>query len=144
MRVERTYFADGTLEIETHYNSQNQRHGRSIGWYTNGQIRWEENYVNGQRHGKSLWWYDNGQKYVELGYCQGQRHGKNIMWHTNGQKEWEVDYRNGKAHGKYILWPRYNCENPRVRYYLYGNPVSEEEYRKHQLIEKLAGLRDDG
>jgi len=30
----------------------NQRHGKCIGWYENGQKRWETDYVNGQIHGK--------------------------------------------------------------------------------------------
>ena len=82
-------------------------------YYPNGQLEHEIPYHQGQLHGLAKYWYENGQIKYEVPYYQGQQHGIAKWWYENGQ-----------------LW----CEN----YYLYGEPVTEEEYRKHELVVKLS------
>jgi len=81
-----------------------QRYGKDIGWYDNGQKRYDNNYVNGKLHGKCAGWYPNGQLHWEENYVNGQRHGKRRKWHDNGQIRWEEDCVDGQLHGKYIAW----------------------------------------
>jgi len=52
----------------------------SKGWYSNGQLWYEWNFVNGQRHGVSKGWYSNGQLAYENNYVNGQRHGLCISY----------------------------------------------------------------
>lgn len=63
-----------------------------------------------------------------------------IQYHyNNGNLRWEESYHEGQRHGIFKHWHRneeFCCED----YYLYGNKVTKEEYRKHELIEKLSGL----
>ena len=82
-------------------------------YYPNGQLEHEIPYHQGQRHGIGKWWYENGQLQYETTYHQGQLHGIGKWWHEDGQ-----------------FW----YEN----YYLYDKQVTEEEYRKHELIVKLS------
>ena len=84
-------------------------------YYPNGQIKYEIPYHQGQRHGIRKWWHENGQIWYETTYHQGQLHGIGKWWYEDGQ-----------------FW----YEN----YYLYDEQVTEEEYRKHELIESLACL----
>jgi len=86
--------------------------------YPNGNIKSEAHYHRGQQHGKSVGWYENGQQWWERDYHHGQQHGKSVGWHENGQQLWEI-------------------------YILYGNEVTEEEYRKHQLIIQVAGIEQE-
>lgn len=60
-------------------------------------------------------YYQTGELYYEIPYENGERHGIQKGYYKTG----EVNY----------IW-----------YYLYGNEVTEEEYRKHQLTEQLAGI----
>ncbi|KKL59678.1 hypothetical protein LCGC14_2212890 [marine sediment metagenome] len=60
-------------------------------------------------------YWSNGKLKYEVPYHQGQRHGVVKWWYKSGQLE---------------------CEN----YFLYDEPVTKEEYRKHELIESLACL----
>jgi len=36
------------------------------GWYENGKLSFEENYVNGIGEGRFRWWFENGQLNVIL------------------------------------------------------------------------------
>lgn len=85
-------------------------------YYDNGRLRYEAPYYKNLRHGIRKWWYENGQPECELPYYQNQRHGLSMWWYENGKPEFKS-------------------------YHLYGEQVSEEEYHKHKLIEKLACLK---
>ena len=85
------------------------------GWHKNGQPRYEHNLHNGQPHGVDKGWHENGQLWYKISYHQDQRHGISKYWHSDGKLIYE-------------------------KYFLYGNKVTEEEYRRHEIIEKLSGL----
>ena len=71
-------------------------HGKSKGWYENGQSWWEDDYMNGKQHGKSKGWYPNGQLWWEHDYVDGKLHGKSIGWHANAELMCEEDYVDGE------------------------------------------------
>ena len=86
-------------------------------YYTNGQLSFEYNYKDGKLHGLSKEWYSSGAIGCERYFKNGKRHGPDKFWKEH-QKLTHVDY------------------------YLYGNRVTEEEYKTHDLIEKLAELTE--
>lgn len=88
------------------------------GYYNDGQIR--------------FWWpVENVQPH---GICKG--------WHENGQLHYECSFQHGKEHGVEKRWNEFG-ELTCIKYYLYDEEVSEEEYRKHELITQLAGVKDE-
>jgi len=72
-------------------------------FYYNGQIEYEEYYLNNKLHNpegpafKS--WYDNGQIKYEEYYLNGKRHNSDgpayKCWYDNGQIEYEEYWLNG-------------------------------------------------
>lgn len=111
-RVKRDHYKNGQLRYEVPYHNYKQ-HGIEKWWHDNGQIQYEISWYKGQRHGIYKWWYDNGQVRLEAIFYCNQRHGIIKEWYSSGM----LDYK---------------------KYYLYHKEVTEEEYRKHKLIERLA------
>jgi len=70
--------------------------GKSLWWYKNGQLKWEENFKNGEAHGKSLGWFETGQLKYEHNYKNGNYHGKCLSWYDNGQLFYEEYWKNGE------------------------------------------------
>jgi antitoxin component YwqK of YwqJK toxin-antitoxin module len=108
-------------------------------YYKNGQLKYERTYHQGKRHGVLKWWYENGQLYYELTYRQGLPHGIDKCWYNNGKPHSETPYHQGQLHGMGKWWDN-NGRLKQNLYYLYGLEVTEEEYRKHELITGLSGV----
>ena len=87
-------------------------------YWKNGKLRFEHPFVGDKWCGTLKGWYENGERDYEHGYQNDILHGPVKGWDQKGRVLYED-------------------------YYLYGNQVSKEEYHKHQLITKLAGI-DDG
>ena len=86
-------------------------------------------------------YYENGQLEYEYPCQNGKRHGICKAWWENGQLRYEYPYQNGKAHGIRKIWYKNGKLGYKYKYYyLYGEEVSPEEYRKHELITQLSGL----
>jgi len=66
-------------------NIHGQKHGIYREWYSNGQLRYEHNYVHDLKHGICYGWYPNGQLKYEDNYFHGQKHGICRRWYPNGQ-----------------------------------------------------------
>lgn len=84
-------------------------------YYSNGQLCSETPYSEGQAHGILKAWWADGRRWYKVTFYEGQRHGIAEYW-----------YKDGRLFHK--------------GYYLYNDPVIEEEYRRHELIKKLSGL----
>lgn len=69
------------------------------------------------------------------------RSGWEEKWYINGQKKYELYWKDGREHGMLTFWDRDGCVSSQY-YYLDGEEVSEEEYRRYKAITKLAGLED--
>lgn len=84
-------------------------------YYSDGQLKHEIPYKGTNRYGIARWWHKNGQLECKESYHNGQLHGMVNWWHSDGQSKRKV-------------------------YYLHDKKVTEEEYRKYELIEELACL----
>jgi antitoxin component YwqK of YwqJK toxin-antitoxin module len=64
----------------------------------NGDLIYEENYLNDKQHGTQYYWNGNGRLAAELNYANGKHHGIQRHWHRNGQLEDEEHYAYGLRH----------------------------------------------
>lgn len=115
--IRRGYYNNGQLSYEhpRHPHYKEHLHGMAKSWYSNGQIEYEIPYNKGTLHGIQRGWYKNGQLMYKVIHHQGQRHGILEWWNKKGKLD-------------------------RTQYCLYGNVVTYEEYRRHELIKTLSGL----
>ena len=58
-----------------YFTKNNQRHGSAKGWYNNGKIKYERNYINGIKEGKITKYYKNGSIQYEGNYQNGIKNG---------------------------------------------------------------------
>jgi len=124
-RVELEFWDDERTQIKSLSEYMgDQLHGKSLGWYRDGQKEFDDNWVNGQLHGKSFDWSPSGQLEREKHYHHGKQHGKSMGWHDNGQIECEIEWTNDNQHGKCVAWD----ENGRV--------ISEEIWEHGRFVSK--------
>ena len=81
------------------------RHGKGIHYYSDGNIRYEGEYVDDKEEGNGKLIYENGDYYIGQ-FKNGMRHGKGVHYYKNGnisryEGELENDKYNGQ--GKLIL-----------------------------------------
>jgi antitoxin component YwqK of YwqJK toxin-antitoxin module len=88
-----------TIEIDTELGYlikktliNGELHGPFVGWYDNGQLEVECEYLFGELHGPYKKWYSNGQPLVECEYLFGEFHGLYKEWYINGRNRVEVNY----------------------------------------------------
>lgn len=83
---------------------QDDRHGRWISWYSNGQKEYEGTYENNLPEGQFTWWYPNSQVRVTGTYKKGKAHGDWAWWFENGQKSEKGQYEDGEPTGSWAYW----------------------------------------
>jgi len=113
-----------------------------IDYYSNGQKRYEEWYLNDKRHredGPAIQrWYESGQKYEEW-YLNNKEHREDDPscqnWYENGQKRYEYWYLNNKIHRE---------DGPSYQQWLYNGQKNYEEwslngnyYKREEWVEEL-------
>jgi len=76
-------------------NNHHQKHGIRRGWYQNGQLWYESNYLQDQRHGIRRGWHENGQFWFETNYYHNKLHGISRGWDDGGKLNYEYNYHYG-------------------------------------------------
>ncbi len=80
------------------------RHGPSVEWYRNGQVKMRGQFREDQRAGKFAWWHENGQKQAEGEFETGTREGRWRWWHDAGTVAIDGQYRNSQPVGTWTWW----------------------------------------
>lgn len=83
---------------------QDDRHGRWVSWYPNGQKEYEGTYENDRPEGQFTWWYPNSQVRVTGSYKAGKANGEWSWWYENGQKSERGQYEAGEPTGSWAYW----------------------------------------
>lgn len=83
---------------------QGQLHGKSEGFYPNGQRQIEEHFNLGISEGIRTRWLTNGVMQSEGKIVQGEFHGEYRKWHENGQLAEFIHFENGTPHGIAKAW----------------------------------------
>ena len=80
-----------------------EKNGKGILYYSNGNILYEGDFINGKPEGNGKFIYENGNYYIgQFKNCL--RNGKGILFYSNGNIKYDDDWINGKkeGNGKYI------------------------------------------
>ena len=102
----------------------------------------ETKYVSGVRNGIEKTYYDLGKVVrYETPYENDLIQGTEINYYKTGPIQRKTTYLNDLQHGKDVRFYM-NGALDYEHYYLYDKQVTEEEYRKHELIEELGGLNE--
>jgi len=139
------YCENGMVAMLTYFKNGNAN-GLSRGWYENGQLNYECNYLDWKKAGLSRTWYENGQL---------AREGKNIIingssiteyersWHENGQLSREekrgYDEDGDPAFNSYLEYTKSWHENGQLatdKKYNKGDPISAECWDKNGVKEQ--------
>ena len=79
-------------------------HGKWISYLEDGQIWYEENYINGKEYGEFILYgygnYNIFHKVKSENKKDGKLDGKSIHYHVNGEINSIVNYKDGKKVGK--------------------------------------------
>ncbi|HTB32307.1 MAG TPA: hypothetical protein VK808_09800 [Bacteroidia bacterium] len=94
--IVREYYMDGKLKGEVQYDKVGKRIGVARGFYKNGVMNAENNFMNNQYNGTAKAWYSNGVLDSEATYINGEENGIVRHYHPNGKLESEVTWKDGK------------------------------------------------
>ena len=72
-------------------------------------------------------------------YKDGKQNGIETHYYRTGEVEREYPFVDGMRHGVIRDYTKAG-ELGRERYVLYGDDATEEEYRRHELTRKVAGI----
>ena len=144
----KSYFDDGNNYFEIQLNEKGYLDGVSKEWYSNGQVKFTESYLNNKCHGDFKYYDENGQiiyhlvfnkgdlldDKIKIWYPNGQIkvNGLNSKWHPNGQKKQEGSnswYYNGNPEKVYengiLIWYYENGKK-----FLETNPMNQSGGKK--------------
>lgn len=71
----KSWWEDGMLKFEYHFNEKGEFHGIVKEWYKNAQVFSDFNYVNGKEVGSQRMWKNNGTIKANYEVVNGERFG---------------------------------------------------------------------
>jgi len=86
----------GEMEAKEYKIQIDDEYFTYISFYPNKQTWYIHNFKNGSLHGKSEGWFSNGNRDYIVNYKNGSRHGNFYGWNEDGTKKYERTYKNGK------------------------------------------------
>ena len=132
---------DYIWEDDKYYIGQiknNLPNGKGTKYYSNGDILYEGDFINGKFEGNGKYFYENGECYVGQ-FKNNLKNGKGTEYYSNGTIKYEGEYINDKAegNGKYILengeyyigqWKNDLPNGKGTKYYPNGKILYEGDY----------------
>jgi len=97
------WYSDGNQAKEVFYKD-NKRDGQYKEWYQDGNKYIVANYIDDKRNGNYEEWYDDGNKYIFTNYVNDKRDGQYKEWYQDGKKYVVANYVNDKRDGNYAEW----------------------------------------
>ena len=71
------------------------RNGKGIEYYSNGNIKYEGDWINDKYEGNGKYIWENGKVYIGQ-HKNGFKHGKGILYYPNGNIKYEGIWINDK------------------------------------------------
>ena len=84
---------------EIRYYHLGKKVGKHIGYWENGNPKFEYYFLNGEHHGVAKEWYKNGKPYRTFHYVNGYEEGSQKMWWENGTIRANYVVKNGRRYG---------------------------------------------
>ena len=78
----------------------NENTGKNKTFDIDGNLVYEEEYIEDMQHGKAISYYPGNKKKDETNFRYDQRHGADIEYYENGKVKSEFNYENGQIHGE--------------------------------------------
>jgi antitoxin component YwqK of YwqJK toxin-antitoxin module len=78
--------------------------GKFMEYYENGNIKGENQFVEGVLNGVTTLYFENGMKSEIRSYKNGRKDGTWLVWNTQGIKVAEANYKNNRKDGKWMIW----------------------------------------
>ena len=136
-----SYYTKTISNRETYINGK--KNGKSVCFFTNGQISEESEWILGTRNGIWKQYFDNNTLKMSTSFVNGKRNGEFILYYPNKLTEWKGYYQNDKRDG---LWEHFDpAGNKDISIeYRDGEPknASELDAKEQELfkeIEKVKG-----
>jgi len=112
----------------THFNPENDPNPSTQkkmerSYFSNGNLEYEAEFVNGKLDGTSKVWLEDGTLYSVSQYSNDQPHGTWKKFHPNGKLMFDVNYEYGQKHGN-EKWFYENGSIKSEQEFDYGNPIS--------------------
>ena len=101
--VERSYFSNGNLEYEAEFVN-GKLDGVSKVWLEDGTLYSVSQYSNDQPHGAWKKFHPNGKLLFAVNYEYGEKHGTEKWYYENGQVKSEQEFEYGNAKSGIIRW----------------------------------------
>ena len=101
--VERSYFSNGNLEYEAEFVN-GKLDGTSKVWLEDGTQYSVSQYSNDQPHGAWKKFHPNGKLLFAVNYEYGEKHGTEKWYYENGQVKSEQEFEYGNAKSGVIRW----------------------------------------
>lgn len=84
---------------ESRLYKQGKKIGKHIGYWEDGNLKFEYYFTNGEHDGPLNEWYQGGQQYKEFHYKNGYEEGSEKMWWENGSIRANYVVKNGRRYG---------------------------------------------
>lgn len=92
------WYDNGQL-MERRYYENGKKVGVHLGWWPNGNKRFEYHYSMDMYDGPVKEWYEDGQLYRSFNYKDGQEFGAQQMWKPDGRISANYEVRDGRKYG---------------------------------------------
>ena len=101
--VEQSFFSNGNLEYEAEFVN-GKLDGKSQVWLEDGTLYSISKYSNNQPHGIWKKFHPNGKLMFAVNFEYGQKHGHEKWYYENGQVKSEQEFEYGNAKSVIIRW----------------------------------------
>ena len=96
--IAKTFFPNGKLETLRNYRI-GMAYGQHLGYWQNGNKKFDFIYFNDKREGIQKQWYESGSNYYELTYADDKEDGMQKAWRENGKSFMNYEVKDGIRYG---------------------------------------------
>lgn len=100
--LKETYENNATRLVYGYLNGM--QHGRSISYYSNGQLRDSRMYAANKSFGKHYGYWENGNMKFEYYYRNDKREGSNKQWYQSGKPYAFLNFKDDRESGMQQVW----------------------------------------
>jgi antitoxin component YwqK of YwqJK toxin-antitoxin module len=94
----KTFFPNGKLETLRNYRN-GIGYGQHVGYWGNGNKKFDFVYFNDKREGIQKQWYESGNQYYELSFTDDRENGMQKAWRENGKPYINYEVKDGVRYG---------------------------------------------
>ena len=116
------YFPDGEIKFEANYQS-NILHGKSRFFHKNGELHWEVDFRNGIKNGEITYYDDDGRVIQKSNFKNNNLEGFSYGYYSSGNLKSKMEYLENQLHGPYYS------------YYENGQLQTKASYDQNQMID---------